>query len=685
MSKKYGLRLLNPKVSLLFVIIATSLFAFIYSIEIALWAFVGSSLVLLSGWRLVFKKVFFYVLLINTIYMVLGNWLFSPNQVNSTDFAIFKINDTGLINGIIGALKRNAMIILSFAWLSSIDSLYDVFISISFFKKFNKTIIVFLKWIQNLKHDFTLLYYSLHLRGFELKSKNPRKKISQLYVILKAVLNGFFNNIGKMTFNGESHFNFRDNQNLVFNGEIEINNLTVRYDPKQTSILNNINLKIPEGQVVFVAGKNQSGKTTLLKAISGYIPKIEGYIVNGDIFVSDKKLNSDIPLSEINQFIRYIVENPADSVIGLNVKQEILSQTNDKGKVADISNLLNISHLWERDINTLSGGEQARVVLASLLCSDAKVLILESPLGQLDPLGRKAFIQELKKLAQSKSMTIVISDQYVDYYDGIIDRLILLKDGQILHDILINNKSLANVLKDLDLGYPENLKPFIISPSKTPIAAAINNVSLSFGDKFVLKNISINIYGNQSIAVVGNNGSGKSTLALSLAKVLNINSGSISLFDNNIGMVFQDCSKQILENNVWDEIVLGCKNLNIEKKEQDSFANDLINWSGLSPNKATLELSASQFRLLEISSNVFNKEIIIFDEPTNYLDNLNLIKLNSFIQGLLNIGRTVIIITHDEKLASLCNRFVLIHDSSIIMDSTNYEEIILKRNKIDNA
>ena len=120
--------------------------------------------------------------------MILGNWLFSPNALISDNYLFFRINDTGLHNGIVGALKRNAMIVLSFAWLSSITSLYEVYNSINVIKKFNKTIIVFLKWIQNLKHDFTLLYYSMYIRGFDLKSKNPRKKIKQLIVILKAVL-----------------------------------------------------------------------------------------------------------------------------------------------------------------------------------------------------------------------------------------------------------------------------------------------------------------------------------------------------------------------------------------------------------------------------------------------------------------------------------------------------------------
>lgn len=685
MQKKIGLRILNPRVRLLFVIIATSLFAFIKSLELSFGVFICTIIILLLGKRIVYKKVFFWVLLINSIYMILGNWLFSPPGTESVEILLIKINNIGLINGFVGAFKRNAMIILSFAWLSSIDSLYDVYTAINYSERFNKTIIVFLKWIQNLRSDFTLLYYSISLREFELKSKNPIKKVNHLFVVLKAVLNGFFNNIGKMTFNGESHFNNINNEIEKYNGNIEINNLSIKYDLNQKLIIDDINLNITEGQVVLVTGKNQSGKTTLLKAIGGYIPKIEGYINYGGVHVSNKSLNSEIPLKEINQFLRFIVENPADSIIGLNVLQELESQTLDKNKATRISQLLEINHLWDRDVNTLSGGEQARVVLASLLCSDTKVIILESPLGQLDTIGRRAFIDALKKIIRSKKVTIIISDQYAEFYDDIISRVITLENGIIANDVntsKINN--LSKVLSNLGIYYPK-LKLFTCKVRNTEIVGKIKNVSISFNTNKVLNSIDLEIYRNQCIALVGNNGSGKSTLALSIAKVLKIDTGEISLYDNKVGIVFQDCSKQILEDTIKDEIILGCKNLLASIKDQDIFFNNMIDWSGLKPNKSTLEISASEIRLLEIVSNIYSKDIIIFDEPTNYLDFKNYIKLHSFIQDLLIQGKTIIIITHDKKFAKLCNRFILMHDSNIVLDTDSFDNIIEMRNQINNA
>ncbi len=610
--------------------------------------------------------------------MIVGNWLFSPNTSISDNDLFFRINDIGLHNGIIGALKRNAMIILSFAWLSSIYSLYDIYNSINVFKKFNKTIIIFLKWIQNFKHDFVFLYYSMYLRGFDLKSKNPRKKIKQLDVILKAVLNRFFNNIGKMTYNGESHFNFDEHDINNNVGTVGIKNLSVSYDIDGKVILENINLTISEGEVVFIAGKNGSGKSTLLKVISGYIPKIEGYILNGDVVVSNKSPNSNIQLKEINKYLRYIVENPVDSLIGLTVKQELYSQTKDEKRIIFYSESLDIVHLWERDSNTLSGGEQVRVVLASLLCSNVKLLVLESPLGQLDPVGRKAFISALIKIIESKKVTIIISDQYADFYNGIINRFIFLQNGKINEDISTKDGQIVEILDKLKLTYPL-LKPFNNLLVSRNIVASMHNISISFNNNQVLSNINCDFYQNQCVAIMGDNGSGKSTLMLTLATVLIPDFGEVLVNSKKIGMVFQDCSKQILEDKTNEEIVLSLKNDYIDEQTQISFTNEMLEWSQLREKQSTLDISASKIRLLEIASNLYNKDIIILDEPTNYLDSQYIEKLHSFIQDLLNSGKTILVVTHDEQLASLCSRFILMHKSEIVLDTENFKDLLLKR------
>lgn len=667
---KYGLRFLSPKVRLLFIVIATSLFAHVSSLKVSIIIFVVSALILLWGKKLVLRKVFLFILSVNTIYMIFGNWLFSPNnQTDSLNLFIFRINDHGLLYGVIGALKRNAMIVLSFAWLSTIDSLYDIYISVNFFKQYNKTYIIFLKWIQNLQSDFTLLYYSMQLKGFDLKSKNIVKKVNQLKILIGAVLNGFFSKIGKLAFNGESHFNYIETN---VQGTIDVKNLSVSYDADKLPVLSDINFSIGQGEIVFITGENNSGKTTLLKAISGYIPKIEGYISEGDVLISGISLNSDISLKKINSMLRYIVENPSDAIIGLTVKQELLSQTDNESVIQEYSKLLNIEHLWNQDTCSLSGGEKMRLVLAGVLCSNVKILIIESPLGHLDSDGKKSFFAALKKLvASSKDVTVVISDQNLDFYKEIVTRVIRLDRGTIVSD---------NQISDVESGpaFPvsTSFKTFYLDD----VAVLMKDVNLCIEKRMILSNINLAIKKNQCIAILGENGSGKTTLALTLAKILKPTSGNVDLYNCRMGFVFQDCSKQILENMVEDEILLSMKIDNCDKDVQKQFIQSIKNNFEFNMKSPILDISNSQIHTMEFVSNCYNRDIVLFDEPTNYLDNSNISKFCSFIQRLLDEGKTIIIITHNTNLASLCSRFILMHKSEIALDTFDFQEVLSKQN-----
>ncbi len=675
MSKSFGLKIIPPKFRLIIVVVLTSLFAFIYNVELAGTALLFSTLVLIIGRKLVFKKAFFFVLIVNTIYMFLGNWLFSPKSSDSISFFVFRINNLGIENGIIGALKRNAMIIFSFAWLSSVDSLYEVFQALDYSPRIRKTLVVFFKWIQNLSRDFTLLYYSMQLREYKLKTKSIRNRITQLKVILKAVINKFFFDVGTITFSGESHFNYANDSNSDNNGKIEIEKLTISYEPEDEPILQNIDLSISKGEVVLVTGENNSGKSTLLKVISGYIPKIEGYIVTGKVATAGFDLNSAISLKEISQYVRYLIENPGDSIIGLNVKQELLSQTKSIEKIEYYSNLLKIKHLWDRDTNTLSGGEQVKVILASLLCSNIEVLILESPLNQLDPKGRETFVSALQELIKNNGVTVVISDTYFEYFKDIFTRIIVLQDGKISKDVDIQKNGQSSDFKLVNNVVPK-IKFLNLEINKNGVAVQFNNVSLNYGKKSVLSNLNLSIFENDCIAIMGDNGSGKSSAMLLLSNVLNSTSGTIDRFNNKVGMVFQDCTKQIIELTIIKEVGLLYNNVNRNNSSKDnSFINNQLQWLNLPSNKQTIDLSASDKRLLEVASNIYERDVVIFDEPSNHLSPASIVKLQELIQSLINQGKTVLIVTHDEYLANICNRFLLLHDSKLVLDTNNIDEL----------
>lgn len=616
--------------------------------------------------------------------MTLGNWLFSPELPEQTIHAfLFRINDEGLYNGIAGALKRNAMIVLSFAWLSSIHSLHDVYKALDYKKAPRKFLMVFLKWIQNLSKDFKLLYYSMQLRGFDLKTINLKKKVRQLQIILVAILNRFFTDIGKMTFNGESHFNYGLSTKGIDKEIIKLRNLSVSYSSSLLPALSNITLSITPGEFVLISGANGYGKSTLLKTICGYIPKLEGEILEGIIQINGIDTNSNATLEEISQVVRLLVENPTENILGLTVEQELSSQSKDKERIEKYAELFSIANLMERDTDTLSGGETTRLVLASLMCSNANVIVLESPLGQLDIQGRSAFVEAMKEV-KSLGKTVILSETEIETFRDLIDRTIILSEGKVVEDYETSSISVDDLLAKHGLTYPQMHK----APTQEQLneLSSFKNVSLMIDGHTIVNNLELTIYQRDCIAIMGENGSGKTTAMLLLSKALSSTTGEISNSDLKVGMVFQDCTKQVLYSTVGGELPLLAQNSNnLSEIEIADFVDYYTDWLDLNKDKETLDLSASQIRLLEVTSNIFNRDIVIMDEPSNYLSGESLKKLNSLIIDLLNSGTTVIIVTHDYKLAEMCNRYVLMDNSRIVLDTRNMDELISTQKRLHSA
>jgi energy-coupling factor transport system ATP-binding protein len=666
----FGLETLNPKPRLLFVIIITSGFAFIKNLEVAIIIATFSFFLLLIGKKIPFKRLLLFLVISNSLYLILGNWLFSPiSTIETNKYFIFRINQIGLNNGYVGALKRNSMIFISFAWLGTNTSLYDVYLALNYKIISEKYLVIFLKWLQNIFKDFIILYQSMQVKEYKLRTNNIFLKLKNLVILLKATLNRFFFDIGKMTFNGESHFHFDVEKDIPPNIIIKLDSLDVCYQLNDKPILLDVNFTVHKGEFIFITGENGEGKSTLLKLLSGYIPKIEGYITKGEILISGLNTNSSISLNEINKKLRLIVDNPANSIIGLTVLQELYSQGANEHTVNENIKLFNLKNLLNQDTNTLSGGEVVRVALASLMCAQVNLVIMESPLSQLDNNGKKALNFALTILLQ-QGVTVIIADTEILYFENFINRIINIENSTIN----VIDKKNPEYFKHFNKS-PQTLKKIKNNQTTKPICN-LSNLSFKIEEKLIIKNINLKIFQQDSIAILGSNGSGKSTLMFLLAGLLNASSGEVEIYETNVGFVFQDSSKQILEQTVEDELNIIPKNTNkVINENKITFLEESLKWSGLRGNKETLEMSTSEIKLLEIISNTYNKDLIIFDEPTNGLTIKNKTRLVELIQNLNAKGKTIIAITHDLEFASVFNRFIYMDKSQISLDTNIFSNI----------
>ncbi|WP_195339723.1 ABC transporter ATP-binding protein [Fusobacterium sp. 1001295B_180824_G3] len=252
---------------------------------------------------------------------------------------------------------------------------------------------------------------------------------------------------------------------------IDIEKLNYSYGKKE--VLKELSLNIDENKLTGIIGPNGCGKSTLAKNIIKYI--------NGS-FEYFKIMNTDIrKLShkKIAQLISYI---PQKSVIIPNIsvfdyvllgRFPLLKNSWDNYSESDYEivenniNLLNIKELRDRNIETLSGGELQKALLARALAQEAKILLLDEPTSALDLNNAVEFMKILKNISIQKNISVIIIIHDLNLASLFCDSLIILKDGKFIEKgspkEVINEKNIKSVYNlDCKVCYNENDKPYII-------------------------------------------------------------------------------------------------------------------------------------------------------------------------------------------------------------------------------
>ncbi len=219
---------------------------------------------------------------------------------------------------------------------------------------------------------------------------------------------------------------------------IQIDCLSYRYPGMSTQALKDISLSVKQGETLGIMGANGAGKSTLCYALMGLVPHFYKGIYSGHVRL-DKIEVRESNLGEIVLHAAMVFQNPLNQFSGakLTVEDEIAFGMENLGipretmieRIEWVSYLLGIRHLLERNPYHLSGGQMQRVAIASVLALRPKVLILDEPTSQLDPLGTDDVFQAIKTL-QREGMTTIIVEHKTELLVNYCDRLCVLKDGE---------------------------------------------------------------------------------------------------------------------------------------------------------------------------------------------------------------------------------------------------------------
>lgn len=222
---------------------------------------------------------------------------------------------------------------------------------------------------------------------------------------------------------------------------VTIENLSFRYPRGTVPALKNFNLSVQAGEFVGITGPAGAGKTTLLSCINGVIPHYYTGDLHGEVVVDGLNVAS----SNFRQLARHVgtvFEDPDFQMVSISVEEEVAFGPENLGfppheiemRIRDALQETRIPDLRERAISTLSGGQKQRVAISAVLSMQPKVLLLDDPTSELDPIGTQEVISALRELNRQLGITIIMVSQDVERLVENADRLLLLSEGQLILD-----------------------------------------------------------------------------------------------------------------------------------------------------------------------------------------------------------------------------------------------------------
>jgi len=649
-----GLGLLPPTLRLAVVFGVSVLFIFVNTVPLAIALFAAGLLLFVANrdrnWKLASTAFF------SGAMMFLYNAILSPAQYGGFRWLFFTVNQAGIERGLVTGIRMMGVMLTSFAWLLS-TPLPQIYQGIAWLRPTEQWALGLVRGIQILRGEFVSLTQSLIIRG--LKWDSIVANVRNLVPLATMIIPRIIENSQKATLASQSHRHSPPRGD----GAIVAQDVWARYSSQLPDVLREINLKVEPGEFIYVAGKNGAGKTTLLRVLGGVISWIMGEF-KGRVLVSGM-VTHETSLAELCGAVRFVAPDPFSSIHGLTVGQEISFLAQDEASARQALETMGIVDLWDRETTKLSGGQQVRLVLAGALACSANVLLLDSPMQELDPEGRVAFMDALHILRQEKACTVMVADPFWSELKHYADRILVLDSGRLA----------AGVSPQDFFSSPEWLSECNLLPHTAEfadhepgdVAAQMKDVHVTLGGREILHGVDFAVRAGELVAIMGPNGSGKTTAMLTLAGAIAPARGGV-VRTGRAGFVFQNPYLQTATMTVGEELAFGPKILRWPTKEISEFVDAGLEWTGLDPLACPLDLHPAQVRLLATASSNVRVSTLILDEPTIGLDTDGVQKVMGLVSELLHEGKAVVVITHDRHIAGVANRLVVIDDGQVTFD-----------------
>jgi len=721
MEKRYGLGKLNPTVRLVFFIVVSLVAAFAHSWSTVIFFLLLGVALLVAGRKC--PKTAIGALISVFVFTFAGNALLAKDEAIVFSFFIFRLSPASIDRGLMLGCRIVAMMLSAIAFAAStpIHEFLPAFRGLRIPKITELYLMILLRYVGVTWYEIRQSMMAMKIRGVEFEG-SPVKRVIAFKQLMTPMFYRIIIHISgqALAIDSRGGVKITDTKKKVEKEgpAVSLRGVSVVYDlssneEEKLLALKGIDLVIQSRETCAVVGKTGSGRSTLSLLCCGLIPLSVGRM-KGEvrIFGYDTR-KEDLPL--LASLSRIVFPSAVQGLVGLTVEDELLLSLRvtsvlkeEYGQV--MSQALESVGLdgtfLARQTLSLSGGEMQRVALASAIVAQAPILVLDDVTTQLDPKGRREVSTALLTL-RDKIETIILTDASITALP--ISKYVFLEDGEVVkivrdaeHDLLEKAHVRIPQIQQLGirLGFPlRSMEEAKVWGQKKPkirfketagsqdseIVLQARSITFLYdeGNQPAVQDLTIAFRGGEFTAILGANGSGKTTLGLILAQAYKPQFGQVFIDGEKVGprargkvgYVFQEPMSQMLTMSVQEELEFGPRQLGWSEEEIRKTSDEVIQLFSLSPEASPIDLSPAQTRFLAIASILAMKpKVLILDEPTNGLDEVEAQRLMKVLKRLQREGMTIILIIHDVELAAqYADRIVVMKKGSILVDGQTRE------------
>ncbi len=473
---------------------------------------------------------------------------------------------------------------------------------------------------------------------------------------------------------------------------LAVEGLTFTYPLCSSPALENVSFTVNEGEFIAVCGATGSGKSTLLRLLKPQLSPL------GKSSGSVRYEGKDISESRASD-IGFVMQSPEHQIVTDKVWHELAFGLENMGvpkpriarRIAEMASYFGIEDRFDRSTAELSGGQKQLISLAGAMVTGPRMLILDEPTAQLDPIAASDLINTVKKLNRDLSLTVIIAEHRLEDVIPVCDKLLVIGNGGVLAfgkpaEVIAELYSHENIMcgmpaaarisallgeKHCALGIAEGRELVRCYGNSRELPAAAREISrkkpaLEFKNVYfryernspdVLRSLNFTVQEGEVFCILGGNGSGKTTALSSAAGLLRPYSGEIrvfgkrikdyknrSLYSECLALMPQDIQTVFLRSTVRQEL-------------EDAHTDTASLPFDLTPHldKHPYDLSGGEQQLVALAKVLALKpKLLLLDEPTKGLDAASKQRIIALLRELSRGGMTIVTVTHDVEFAAEC-------------------------------